>query len=69
VNGALARRPAVGNADIEPFFMGNSASATLSIVIDQPALYAGDEVSGKVYLAVPYETHATSLQLVLSGTV
>jgi len=48
--------------------MGN-AIATLSVSVDQPALYAGGEVSGKVYLAVHKPCSASSLQLVLSGEV
>ena len=48
--------------------MGNAASSSsLGIQLDQPAIYAGGTVSGKVFLQVRKDTEADTLQLMLVG--
>ena len=48
--------------------MGNtSSSSSLGIQLDQPAVYAGGEISGKVFLQVQKDTEADTLQLMLVG--
>ena len=50
--------------------MGNSnstSSSSLGIQLDQPAIYAGGTVTGKVFLQVRKDTEADTLQLMLVG--
>ena len=48
--------------------MGNASSnSSIGIQLDQPTVYAGDTVAGKVFLQVRKETEADTLQLMLVG--
>ena len=47
--------------------MGNSASASLVVRVNEPAVFAGGSLSGTVYLGVPAPTSAAVLQLSISG--